>query len=133
MRSRIIAAATLFVISVCPLTVSAQQDTATLTPVELGKALFKQRCGVCHIPLVVGKDKGQTIVLSTATFGPTLTKQLVAPAEEAMRQQIMQGSARMPGFQYTLKPQEITAILEYLKTVEKSSQRGASDATNDLD
>jgi mono/diheme cytochrome c family protein len=133
MKSRIFAAAFLVAASFSPLAVSAQQDAPAMTQTQMGQALFKQRCGVCHIPLVVGKDKGQTLVLSTETYGPTLTKQLVTPAEEAMRQQIMHGSARMPGFQYTLKPEQITAIIEYLKTVDKSSVRGASGATNDLD
>jgi mono/diheme cytochrome c family protein len=133
MNSKLFAAACLFVVSLYPVAASAQQGAPVLTQTQIGQALFKQRCGVCHIPLVVGKDKEQTVVLSTSTYGPTLTKQLVTPAEEAMRQQILNGSARMPGFQYTLKPEQIDAIIAYLKTVDKSAQRGASGATNDLD
>ena len=36
---------------------------------------------------------------------------------DAMRQFISNGSPRMPGFKYSLKPAEIDAIVAYIKTI----------------
>jgi mono/diheme cytochrome c family protein len=74
-----------------------------------GKKLFVQRCSVCHLPALP----------SYSAYGPILDKSVIeARGEEAVRRQIAQGSARMPGYQYTLTPAEINEILNYLKTLE---------------
>jgi mono/diheme cytochrome c family protein len=74
-----------------------------------GKKLFVQRCSVCHLPALP----------SYTAYGPLLDKNLVEDrGEEAIRLQVMQGSARMPGFQYTLSPVEIDQIAGYLKTLD---------------
>ncbi len=81
-----------------------------LTPAQAkGKKLFVQRCSVCHLPALP----------SYTAYGPLLDKNLVEyRGDEAERAQILQGSARMPGFQYTLSPKEIDQIVDYLKTLE---------------
>ena len=83
-----------------------------------GKGLFSQRCAVCH---------------STATkkYGPMLSKQNVIDREDTVRQQIEQGSALMPGFQYALKSSQIDAIVGYLKTVEPPARKVGTN-NNDL-
>jgi mono/diheme cytochrome c family protein len=74
-----------------------------------GKKLFVQRCSVCHLPALP----------SYTAYGPLLDRSVVADrGEDAIRQQIVQGSARMPGYQYTLSPAEIDEIVNYLKTLE---------------
>jgi mono/diheme cytochrome c family protein len=97
-------------------TASAQSSTSeskskALSP-ELadGKALFAQRCGVCH---------------STArkVYGPMLTKDVVIDHEDTVKQQIEQGSTLMPGFRYGLKPAQIDSIIAYLRTVEPPARR----------
>jgi mono/diheme cytochrome c family protein len=121
-----------FLIALSPLALAAQETNSSLTPVQQqGKGLFKQRCAVCHLSVIVGMENGQAIVVSSRMYGPTLTKDKVIGAEDAIRAQIMNGSARMPGYQYGLKPQQITAIIEYLKTVDKKDVKGdVSGATN---
>jgi len=81
-----------------------------LTPGQAkGKKLFVQRCSVCHLPALP----------SYTAYGPLLDKNLVEEhGEEAERMQILQGSARMPGFQYTLSPAETDQIVDYLKSLE---------------
>jgi mono/diheme cytochrome c family protein len=83
-----------------------------------GKGLFSQRCAVCH---------------STATkkYGPMLSKQNVIDREDEIRQQIEQGSAMMPGFQYGLKSSQIDAIIGYLRTVEPPAKKVGTN-NNDL-
>jgi mono/diheme cytochrome c family protein len=81
----------------------------TLTATQAaGKKLFVQKCSVCHLPALP----------SYTTYGPLLGNNLISEhGEEATRQQIERGSARMPGFQYSLSAAEIAQIVEYLKTL----------------
>jgi mono/diheme cytochrome c family protein len=82
----------------------------TLSAAELsGKNIFVQRCSVCHLPGMA----------SYSTYGPLLDAQVIASrGEAAVRDQIMRGSARMPGFQYTLKQSEVDEIVQFLKHVD---------------
>ena len=74
-----------------------------------GKRLFVQRCSVCHLPALP----------SYTAYGPVLDRAVVADrGDETIRFQIVHGSARMPGFQYTLSQTEIDHIVEYLKTLD---------------
>jgi mono/diheme cytochrome c family protein len=84
----------------------------SLTPAQAnGKKLFVQRCSVCHLPALP----------SYTAYGPLLDKNLVEDhGEETERAQIVQGSLRMPGFQYTLSATEIDEIVDYLKTLNPS-------------
>lgn len=124
----------LFLVALSPLALAAQQANSSLTPVQLqGKGLFKQRCAVCHLSVIVGMENGQAVVVSNRMYGPTLTKDKVIGAEDAVRAQIMNGSARMPGYQYALKPQQITAIIEYLKTVDKKDTKGDVNGSTNPD
>jgi mono/diheme cytochrome c family protein len=78
-----------------------------------GKKLFVQRCAVCHLPALP----------SYTTYGPLLPGSLVMPqGDAATREQIMRGSSRMPGFQYTLSSTEIDQIIGYLKTLEPAKR-----------
>jgi mono/diheme cytochrome c family protein len=42
----------------------------------------------------------------------------MSQGDAATREQIMRGSARMPGYQYTLSSVEIDQIVGYLRTLE---------------
>lgn len=54
------------------------------------------------------------------TYGPALSKETVEGREDSVRLTIREGeTGLMPGFRYTLEPAEISAIIDYLKTVEK--------------
>jgi len=111
-----------FVLLVCVLSlalVSGARPAADIVPLPsikalnasqaAGKKLFVQRCSVCHLPALP----------SYTAYGPLLDKNLVEErGEETIRMQIMQGSARMPGFQFTLSPAEIDNIVNYLKTLD---------------
>ena len=74
---------------------------------RLGQTLFTQSCGVCHL-------KPQ---ITANTFGPTLSKDSAGGREDVMREVIMNGTPRMPGFKLTFEPAQIDAIVAYLKTV----------------
>jgi mono/diheme cytochrome c family protein len=75
-----------------------------------GRALWVQRCAYCHDGVGTPTYK---------TLGPWIDAETVRAAEgEAfVRQQIAKGSPRMPGFQYTLKPEQVDEIIAFLKSV----------------
>jgi mono/diheme cytochrome c family protein len=94
-------------------------DTQTL-----GRRIFHQRCAVCHTEAVPGARR----------YGPALYKELVSGNEDSIRTFIGNGSkGKMPGFKYGLEPSEISAIVEYLKTVPRPVKRSgpAAEATVD--
>jgi mono/diheme cytochrome c family protein len=122
-NSKLLVGVFLFVAS--PVMVAAQQGNLNAVQFE-GKGLFKQRCTVCHLATVVGTENGKPVVSTNKTYGPMLSKDMVIPAEAAIREQIMKGSDKMPAFQYGLKPEQITAIIEYLKTVDKQAAKAGS-------
>jgi mono/diheme cytochrome c family protein len=82
----------------------------SLSDVELtGKKLFVQRCALCHDLL------GQP---ATTTVGPWIDGEIVkARGEDAVRQKIVDGSQRMPGWRHTLDAKQIDSVIAYLKTV----------------
>jgi mono/diheme cytochrome c family protein len=74
---------------------------------RLGQTLFTQSCGVCHLkPQITAK-----------TFGPTLSKEAAGGSADVMREVIMNGTPRMPGFKLTFAPAQVDAIVSYLQTV----------------
>jgi mono/diheme cytochrome c family protein len=72
-----------------------------------GLRLFSQSCGVCHT----------VIQQRTKQFGPVLSRETLGGDEEAMRDYIGQGTPRMPGFRYNFEPDQINAIVQYIKTI----------------
>jgi mono/diheme cytochrome c family protein len=101
-----------------PLTANAQNgssatDSANDT-VTLGRRLFQQNCSICHTQAT----------LTNPMYGPSLYRDIVNGKEDAMKDYIAKGSNKMPGFRYGLKASEISAIVEYLKTVPKPAPRG---------
>ncbi len=109
--------AVLIFLGLSPLAAHAQQSESAkssnqveLNSVQkLGQRVFQQRCGICHEQARPGFQ----------TYGPVLYKDLVNGSEDAIKEQIRTGSAKMPGFKLGLPPTEIDAIVEYLKTVPK--------------
>jgi mono/diheme cytochrome c family protein len=91
-------------------------SSKTLTAAQLaGKKLFVQRCSVCHLPALP----------SYTAYGPLLDRELVAArGDAAVRERIVEGSPRMPGWQYTLGPAEIDEIVGYLKTLHFATEAG---------
>jgi len=102
----------LIFLGIFPLRAHAQQANTEkpLNDVQkLGQRVFQQRCGICHEQARPGFQM----------YGPALHKDLVSGSEDAIKEMIRSGSAKMPGFKLGLLPSEIDAIVEYLKTVPK--------------
>jgi mono/diheme cytochrome c family protein len=87
---------------------SAQQPIDNLNDEQkLGRQVFAQSCGVCHLPPSLGAK----------TYGPALNKEAAGGDNDVMREFVENGTPRMPAFKYYLKPQEIDAIISYVRTV----------------
>jgi len=77
-----------------------------------GLRLFSQSCGVCH-----------TLVQQrTRQYGPVLSRETLGGDEELMREYISNGTPRMPGFRYYFEPEQISSIVQYIKTVAPPTQ-----------
>ncbi len=85
---------------------AAQQDQLT-DQQKMGRQVFAQSCGVCHLPPALGAK----------TYGPALNKDAGGGDDDVMREFITNGTPRMPAFKYYLKPDQIEAIISYMRTV----------------
>jgi mono/diheme cytochrome c family protein len=87
---------------------AAQQAAEGLDGTQkLGRQIFAQSCGVCHLPPAI----------NARTYGPALSKETASGNDEVIRGLISDGTPRMPGFKHYLQRPEIDAIIAYLKTV----------------
>jgi len=122
-----VSTAFLFLVLLFPLRALAQNggsaaDSAN-DAVTLGRRVFQQNCSICHTQAT----------LTNPMYGPSLYRDLVSGKEEVVRDYIAKGSSKMPGFRYSLKPSEINAIVEYLKTVSKPAPRGSVNGEGPVD
>jgi mono/diheme cytochrome c family protein len=95
----------------------AQSEKPAAAPPHLnpqessGENLFLQHCALCHLPKLVKPHK---------SVGPSLTgvlKDASPEQEKAIREFILTGTEKMPGFRYGLKPNELDDIIAYIKTL----------------
>lgn len=74
-----------------------------------GRVVWLQRCAFCHDGLGTPTYR---------TLGPWLDADTIRSMGEArVREKIAMGSARMPGFQYTLQPEQVDRLVAFLQSV----------------
>lgn len=85
----------------------------------MGKHIFLQHCSVCHLSkytkLADWKEPD-----GAPPYGPRLAgvlKDANPDVEKAVRAFILNGTQKMPGFQYALDPKEIDELMAYIKTL----------------
>ena len=94
----------------CNIAVPTSAQSPTPTPpkaVSPGQALFLSNCAMCH----QANRKG------SAPEYPSLIGVSARFSDQELTETIEQGLPRMPGFP-SLKPDQVSAIIEYLKTPE---------------
>jgi mono/diheme cytochrome c family protein len=92
----------------------AQQADDSLNDTQkLGRQVFAQSCGVCHLPPAI----------NARTYGPGLSKDTAGGSDDVIRGVISEGTPRMPAFKHYLQRGEIDAIIAYLKTVPATATR----------
>jgi mono/diheme cytochrome c family protein len=100
-----------FMLAVGVQTAAAQPFPAAdaLTPQQMqGRNLFNQSCMVCHVKLQI---------TSPAKYGPDLSKEALGGDADVMHEVISNGTPNMPGFKYHFEPDQIDAIVAYLKAL----------------
>lgn len=108
------AAVLVLLLTAWPQATFAQQADDTLNDTQkLGRQVFAQSCGVCHLPPAI----------NARTFGPGLSKDTAGGSDEVIRGVISEGTPRMPAFKHYLQRGEIDAIIAYLKTVPATATR----------
>jgi mono/diheme cytochrome c family protein len=81
---------------------------SSLTPQQAhGRRIITQNCNVCHLPQNPGAK----------TYGPPLNKNAANGDETLMREVIMNGLVRMPGWKYALSSSDIDDVIAYVKTI----------------
>jgi mono/diheme cytochrome c family protein len=87
-----------------PVVASAQN---TLTPAQArGRMIVTQNCNICHLPQSYGNQQ---------TYGPLLNRASANGDEALMRTVIENGLVKMPGWKYSLTPQQINDVIAYIK------------------
>jgi mono/diheme cytochrome c family protein len=79
-----------------------------------GEGLFLQRCSLCHL------TQAKRLRPDSRPYGPSLTSLLRdagAAKEQAVREIILQGGPRMPGFQYGFTAEQMDDLMAFLKTL----------------
>jgi mono/diheme cytochrome c family protein len=89
-------------------TAAAAQDGGGADQVKLGERLVNQSCVVCHFAPQI----------TSGTYAPALSKDSLGGKAEVMHEVIANGTSRMPAFKYQFKPQQIDAIVAYVKTIQ---------------
>ena len=83
-----------------------------------GEYLFFQRCSLCHVPQY-SKTSAVSDLPPVFISLDSLFKDADPGMEATARSFILNGTQRMPGFKYGLKPEEIDSLIAYLKTLPK--------------
>ena len=86
---------------------AAAEPTGANGQALLGLRLFNQSCRVCHTKPT----------LLSPQYGPSLSMNTLGGNADAMRAIITGGTPRMPAFKYDFKPEQIDAIVAYIRTI----------------
>jgi streptogramin lyase/mono/diheme cytochrome c family protein len=97
----------------------SQLSAAELT----GRRQYAKYCALCHDPISQP---------TPAVYGPALNSELLKSlGNEPARKLIMEGTPRMPGFQYLLKTSDVDNILAFLRTYSARPTARAVDGRTD--
>lgn len=115
-----VAFATLLALAVAataPPPTSAQavsEKSASTASVENGKELYDRYCAACHYPTTTAKKIGPGL---KTIYRRGKFEDGTPVNDQTMRRWIEKGGKNMPGFEKTLKPQQLADLIAYLKTL----------------
>ena len=101
------ASVVVFLVLASPVARAGQGGDGLNEQQRLGRRVFAQSCGVCHL----------RPSLNVRTYGPLLSKAAAGGDEGRMRNIILEGTTRMPAFKYYLQNDQVDAIIAYVRTI----------------
>ena len=101
------ASVVVFLVLASPVAFAGQAGDGLNDQQRLGRRVFAQSCGVCHL----------RPSLNVRTYGPLLSKAAAGGDEGRMRNIILEGTTRMPAFKYYLQGDQVDAIIAYVRTI----------------
>lgn len=101
---------------------ACEQDKSKLSDAELhltreqaqGRKVFNEDCAICHSAYTSKKLNGPSL---KGLYKKKAMPSGAPPTDERIRATIDRGRGMMPGFGGLLSPQEVEALLAYLKTL----------------
>jgi cytochrome c6 len=82
---------------------------------EKSAALYKQKCAACH-----GADgKGETATGKTMKVKDLASEEVRKMSDEELSEAISKAKGKMPAFGKSMKPDEIKAMVAYLRSMAK--------------
>ncbi|MBI1940467.1 MAG: cytochrome c [Acidobacteria bacterium] len=92
-----------------------KEEPASQPTLDEGLKVFKKNCILCHFPDKADKKMGPGL---KGLFSLKELPESHKPVdEETIRDQIMNGTKKMPGFAKKLSPEQIDNLIAYLKTL----------------
>jgi mono/diheme cytochrome c family protein len=92
-----------------------KEAPASQTTLDEGLQVFKKNCNLCHFPDKADKKMGPGL---KGLFSLKELPESHKPADEkTIRDQIVNGSKKMPGFAKKLSPEQVDSLMAYLKTL----------------
>lgn len=82
------------------------------TSTSASKTLFASRCALCHGADGHGSDMGKTLKVKDLT-----SKEVQSLSDDELAHVIAEGKNNMPPFKDSLKKEEITGVVQYLRTL----------------
>jgi mono/diheme cytochrome c family protein len=83
----------------------------------MGEHWFLQRCALCHLGHYTKSDPVGYPTNMGGTNLEGVFKGASPEKEKFLREYILKGSQKMPGFQYSLETKDIDELIAYLKTL----------------
>jgi mono/diheme cytochrome c family protein len=99
------------------------QPLSTLPAAQkAGRSIFQTRCAMCHVGQEPSSEMSSASERRPATMGPLLSRANTTN-EAALRRKIKDGSAKMPGYKYTLSDEQVDQVVAFMKSIDKPLTR----------
>jgi mono/diheme cytochrome c family protein len=104
----------------------ASTNAGLLTPGEkAGRRIFQTRCAMCHVAEDPGTEVERAVTIGP--FGPLLSNARVLVDEAGVREKILNGGPRMPGYRYALRDEDVTQVIAFMKTLQRPLTKLAAE------
>lgn len=108
----------------------ASMNVGPLSPDEkAGRRILQTRCAMCHVAEDPGTETERAVTIGP--FGPLLSNVQVLVNEAAVREKILNGGPRMPGYKYALSAKDVSQVLAFMKTLQRPLTKLAAEHPDD--